>query len=189
MKLQVPRKYLRALFVISAIAIVSLLLSFVVRLEARLNSPPQGKAGLVISSQQPPELPESYVPIFVQDEHQNAQPRWLEVAAEHDISSFTLIHIDAHSDMAIPERYTRNPKTKQQQPFTRTSIRTSNDEFIEDAIHSELIDRVTWIVPDWGQVNEEDMFTGQWEDSKYVLRHYLFVTLSLSLSLPLPLSF
>jgi hypothetical protein len=104
------------------------------------------------------------VPIFVQDEHQNAQPRWLEYASRMRLSGFTLVHIDAHSDMAIPEHYSRNASNRHHGPFTRENISTSNDDFIEDAVHSHLVDAVTWVVPDWGQANEFSMCEYEWNN-------------------------
>lgn len=76
----------------------------------------------------------------------------------------SLVHIDAHSDMAIPSKFARNPGTRMQAPFDRDSIRTSNDEFIEESVQSHLVGRVTWIVPDWGVENESGMFGHEWED-------------------------
>jgi len=104
------------------------------------------------------------VPIYIQDEHQNAQPRWLEYAARTGLSGFVLVHIDAHSDMAIPERFSRNASNRHHGPFTRDSIFTSNDEFITDAVYSQLLDAVTWVVPDWGQEDEFSMCEDEWRD-------------------------
>ena len=100
-----------------------------------------------------------------QDEHQDALPRWYEFAAAHGgLSEMSLVHIDAHSDMAIPSDYARNAGTRMQPPFDRDSIRTSNDEFIEESVQSHLVGRVTWIVPAWGVENEAGMFGREWED-------------------------
>lgn len=104
------------------------------------------------------------VPIFVQDEHQDALPRWYEFAAAEGIADISLVHIDAHSDMAIPGTYTRDAGTRLLPPFTRDAIRTSNDEFIEDSVHSRLVGRITWIIPDWGVENEGGMFENQWNN-------------------------
>eukprot|EP00730_Choanoeca_flexa_P015689 TRINITY_DN7260_c0_g1_i5.p1 TRINITY_DN7260_c0_g1~~TRINITY_DN7260_c0_g1_i5.p1 ORF type:complete len:477 (+),score=81.95 TRINITY_DN7260_c0_g1_i5:90-1520(+) len=81
------------------------------------------------------------VPIYLQEEHQNAQSR---------------------CDLAIPARYSK--VLHGQDGCSREVIRTSNDDFITDAIHAGLIDSVTWVVPDWGQANEYDLFDSQWRN-------------------------
>jgi hypothetical protein len=129
------------------------------------------------------------VPIYVQDEHQNAQPRWLEYAAASGIHDFVLVHIDAHSDLAVPSDFSRSRATRFQQPINRETIRTSNDEFIQDAIYSEILSAVTWVVPDWGQPNEYDLFEGAWNNRWLALSASGSApspSLSLSLSLPSP---
>eukprot|EP00049_Salpingoeca_infusionum_P013565 m.253007 g.253007 ORF g.253007 m.253007 type:complete len:188 (+) comp15479_c0_seq4:74-637(+) len=112
------------------------------------------------------QLSASDVPIFISDEHQHALPRWYEYAQRRRMRGFALVHVDAHSDMAIPSSFTRDSSSLHNDPIDREHVRTSNDEFIEDAVYTELVDRVTWIIPDWGQENEGEMFEDQWNHGR-----------------------
>jgi hypothetical protein len=96
------------------------------------------------------------VQIFVQDEHQNALPRWHDLVAAKERTSYYLVHIDAHSDGAAPITYTTSHRRPLGPPFTRESVRSGNDDFVVNAIHAGIIHGWTWIMPDW--TKEHDLF-------------------------------
>ncbi|PAA70162.1 hypothetical protein BOX15_Mlig014949g1, partial [Macrostomum lignano] len=90
--------------------------------------------------------------VYVVEEHQEALLKWLADALHRRGprgSRLMLLHIDAHSDMSLPQLdgfpYARLPASW---PELGAMV-DRNDEFIMSAAYSGLIDRLIFLRPDW----------------------------------------
>jgi hypothetical protein len=94
------------------------------------------------------------VQVAVFEEHDEAIPYWFAAFRDGRLSNTrntTMIHIDAHPDLALPYLPTPPlqlplsfPSEKQQR-----SLMTGNDVFIVAAMLYGLVDRFIWVYPDW----------------------------------------
>ncbi len=101
------------------------------------------------------------VHIFISDERQHALPRWLEHAHRIGPRHLVLVHIDAHSNLAIPGAFGANPAP----PIGRENPRTSTDEFVEYAKASRLVKRIVCVLPDWAVRNKGGLYN-EWADGE-----------------------
>ena len=94
-------------------------------------------------------------PVAVVEEHHDVI-RWWDLAVKARMlpkQEVTLLHIDGHSDMAVPSEtsftdkfpYFYYPKNKHQLDL----LMEKNDEFIFAAAATKFIDKVYWVFPDW----------------------------------------
>ncbi|KAK2151143.1 hypothetical protein LSH36_374g00033 [Paralvinella palmiformis] len=114
-------------------------------------------------SSSPPENKKS-IDVFVIEEHHEALSYWHRFAITNKINRTgnTLIHIDAHPDMAAPEFLPGMPdftwSTRQQQVIM---LMQKNDVFIQGAVMIGMLSHIIWIYPSWDKnydLNEHEIF-------------------------------
>ncbi|CAH8856531.1 unnamed protein product [Trichobilharzia szidati] len=88
--------------------------------------------------------------VYIVEEHHEVIPYWFDAAKSFGNKKAVLVHIDAHSDMDYPELVDGFPIGHF--PRSRDEIETlmqANDEFIQSAIISNLLQSVYIIYPYW----------------------------------------
>ncbi|XP_056022127.1 UPF0489 protein C5orf22 homolog [Ostrea edulis] len=96
--------------------------------------------------------------VYIIEEHHEAIPYWFESSAGNltEKKGLTLIHIDGHSDMGLPQYfrkfpYMRWPKNRKELDY----YMQANDQFILSAAMSGIFSKVVWVWPRWDQKNHE----------------------------------
>ncbi|XP_066928821.1 UPF0489 protein C5orf22 homolog [Clytia hemisphaerica] len=98
------------------------------------------------------------VRVVIVDQHHEVIPHWYQAINDGKISSNknTLIHFDAHSDMATPENFEMLEETLQhpneklhKNASLLFPLMQANDRFITSAVLTGFVDRIIWVQPDW----------------------------------------
>jgi len=94
------------------------------------------------------------VRLVIVDQHQEVIPHWYQAADDGLIgrTKNTLIHIDAHSDLAPPDSFNVLKDFNASIPASKNNflpLMTYNDAFIISSILHNFITQVVWIIPSW----------------------------------------
>lgn len=99
------------------------------------------------------------IDVFIFEEHHEAIPYWFNSSSGHLIEKkgLTLIHIDGHSDMGLPQSfrkfpYLRWPRSSKELEY----YMQANDLFIMSAAMAGMFSKVIWVWPRWDRVNHVD---------------------------------
>lgn len=99
------------------------------------------------------------IDVFIFEEHHEAIPYWFNSSNDRLIEKkgLTLIHIDGHSDMGLPQSfrkfpYLRWPKSRKELEY----YMQANDLFIMSAAMAGMFSKVIWVWPRWDRVNHVD---------------------------------
>eukprot|EP00050_Salpingoeca_kvevrii_P016402 m.55133 g.55133 ORF g.55133 m.55133 type:complete len:486 (-) comp6906_c0_seq1:105-1562(-) len=101
------------------------------------------------------------VPCYVFDEHQQALPLWFAEADRRQFPPVTVVHVDAHSDLGTPPEVDEAAFVR---PFGRKHTLSANDDFIHKAMHAGIVARLLWVIPDWAEHNERNIWPYVWND-------------------------
>lgn len=95
---------------------------------------------------------EIFIPVFVVEEHFEVLKHWFDAVKTGAVPSSgnTLLHIDGHSDGAIPPALSIVPQFRAPRNHTEVvNMMQSNDVFIAAAALAGLIQRYIWVWPAW----------------------------------------
>jgi len=87
-------------------------------------------------------------PVFVSASHHEVLAHWLDAVREGRLpaSGVTVVHVDAHPDLAVPRRdLPRRPPARPADAVRRLDIAS----FQLAAVWMGVVDRVVWLRPDW----------------------------------------
>ncbi|GFO25598.1 upf0489 protein c5orf22 [Plakobranchus ocellatus] len=97
-----------------------------------------------------------FLPVYVFEEHHEAIQYWFGAVQSGLLprrSKNTLIHIDAHSDLAAPVIMESFPLYKWPRFYEISRLMIANDRFILAAAATGLFSRIVWIWPSWDRTS------------------------------------
>ncbi|XP_061191206.1 UPF0489 protein C5orf22 homolog [Saccostrea echinata] len=135
---------------------ISCILTVMILLTIYVNNSPNNRE---ILSGNLIEEKSSSIDVFVVEEHHEVIPYWFGNSAGNlkEKKGLTLIHIDGHSDMALPQYFRKLPFLRW--PKNRKELdyyMQENDMFILSAVLSGMFSKVVWVWPRWDQENHEN---------------------------------